>query len=276
MTNHQRPIGDNSMNEDRQDPLSSPLLPWHSAPIQDLLRFSLLNENMDGEGIISQRGFNEDDALDEYLQVLTSDLGAIPSDLEKGLSLGVEVFILSEKCGISPEAIKRVWLHSLKTGYLAARISKSQDVGQRVVWQAFVGGVLHDIGMLVFLAQQPQVFLTVVDMAQCQGQDLATMEKHILGTTHSESGAMFLARWGIDEELLTIVRSHDEPFLVPHTGFTSLTAVYAANVLEGGGIAQDGDGVVGCSGEAYLTRLGLWDDLPIWQGWMRNLHHLPV
>jgi hypothetical protein len=41
--------------------------------------------------------------------------------------------------------------------------------------------------------------------------------------------------------------------------------------LEGGGIAQDGDGVVGREGEAYLTRLGLWDDLPRWQGWMRDL-----
>lgn len=276
MTYHWNPVDEGFWNGDSQDPLGSSLLPWHSSLIEAHPRFSLPRGSMDREGMLPKTVFNEDEALERYLQVLTSHLGAIPSDLEKGLCLGVEVFILSEECGNSPETIKRVWQHSLKTGYMAALISKSQCVAQHMIWQAFVGGLLHDIGMLVFLTQQPEVFMTVVDIAQCQGQDLATIEKHILGTTHAESGAMFLARWGIDKELLTIVRSHDEPFLVPHADFSSLTAVYAANLLEGGGIAQDGDGVVGCSGETYLTRLGLWDDLPIWQGWMRDLHHLPV
>ena len=64
---------------------------------------------------------------------------------------------------------------------------------------------------------------------------------------------------------------HDQPFQVSHSVFCPLTAVYIANLLEGGGIAQDGDGVVGREGEAYLTRLGLWDDLPRWQEWMREL-----
>jgi len=39
---------------------------------------------------------------------------------------------------------------------------------------------------------------------------------------------------------------------------------------------QDSDGVIGWEGEAYLLDLGLWDELPQWQIWMRDLSHLSV
>ena len=183
----------------------------------------------------------------------------------------MEVFTLSEGLGISPWSMQALWRHSVRTGYMAALIAINQHVSRPLVWQAFIGGLLHDVGMLIFLTQQPEVFMAVVDLAQCQGQELGTMEKNFLGTTHAECGARFLARWGVSEELLTLVTFHDQPFQISHSVFCPLTAVYIANLLEGGGIAQDGDGVVGREGEAYLMRLGLWDDLPRWQGWMRDL-----
>ena len=216
------------------------------------------------------------DELENYFHFLTSQIGIIPPHFESGLSIGVEVFTLSEGFGISTSSIQVLWRHSVRTGYMAARIAMSRDVSRPLVWQAFVGGLLHDIGMLIFLTQQPQVFRAVVDLAQCQGQELGTLERNLLGTTHAESGAKFLARWGVPQELLTIVTFHDQPFLAPPSGFCPLTAVYIANVLEGGGIPQDGDGVIGWEGEAYLLDLGLWDELPHWQGWMRDISSLSV
>jgi len=213
----------------------------------------------------------ETDELETYIRLLTQQIGELPSDLENGLSVGLEVFTLSEGLGISPWSMQTLWRHSVRTGYMAALIAINQQVSRPLVWQAFLGGLLHDVGMLIFLTQQPEVFMAVVDLAQCQGQELGAMEKNFLGTTHAECGARFLARWGISEELLTLVTFHDQPFQVSHSVFCPLTAVYIANLLEGGGIAQDGDGVVGWEGEAYLMRLGLWDDLPRWQGWMRDL-----
>jgi hypothetical protein len=217
-----------------------------------------------------------DSALNEHIRALTRDAGMIPVDLERVLDFGVEVFILSEGCTVNASLVAVLWRHSLRTGYLAALIALNQRAGQRMVWQSFVGGVLHDIGMLVFLIQQPQIFTTVVDMAQCRGWELPMVEKQMLGTTHAESGATFLARWGVDEVLLATVAFHDDPLKVPQSVFGPWTAVYAANLVEGGGMAQDGDGVIGGEGEAYLTRLGLWDDLPLWQGWMRNIHQLAI
>lgn len=216
------------------------------------------------------------DELENYFHILTSQLGTIPPHSESGLSIGVEVFTLSEGFGISSASLQALWRHSVRTGYLAALIAIHQRVERSLAWQAFVGGLLHDIGMLIFLTHQPQVFMAVVGLAQCRGQELGAIERNLLGTTHAESGANFLARWGVAQELLDIVMFHDQPFKAPHSGFCPLTAVYIANVLEGGGFAQDGDGVVGWEGEAYLLRLGLWDDLPCWQKWMRGISSLSM
>ena len=225
----------------------------------------MIGSLMATEGVII-----DTDDLEKYFHTLTSQIGPLPSHLESGLSIGVEVFTLSEGLGISPPSLNVLWRHSVRTAYMAAVIAMSQQGDRSMAWEAFVGGLLHDIGMLVFLTQQPQVYMAVADLAQCRGQELGVIEKNLLGTTHAESGAKFLARWGVSKELLNIVAFHDKPFQIPHAGFCSLTAVFIANWLEGGGMPQDGDGVIGWEGEAYLTRLDLWENLPLWQRWMRD------
>ena len=231
---------------------------------------------MSGDTVVTESSTIDTDELEKYFHVLTSQIGTLPSHLESGLSIGVEVFTLSEGFGVAPVSVQTLWRHSVRTGYLAALIAMHQQIDRCSVWEAFVGGLLHDIGMLVFLTQHPDVFMAVVELAQCRGQELGTIEKNLLGTTHAASGTTFLTRWGVPQELLEIVRFHDQPFQAPHSGFCSLTAVYIANVLEGGGIPQDSDGVIGWESEAYLLGLGLWDELPHWQGWMRDLSHLSV
>ena len=214
--------------------------------------------------------------VERHVQAVAGNAGMIPVDLERALNLGVEVFLLSEECAVEPSCIAALWRHSLRTGCLAARIALHLGSNSRMVWQSFVGGVLHDIGMLVFLTQHPGAFRAVVEGSQCRGESLAVLEKRVLGYTHGESGATFLARWGIDDVLLAIAAFHDDPWNAPCATFGPLTAVYAGNFVEGGGIGQDGDGVIGGKGEAYLTRLGLWDDLPIWQSWMPGISQLAI
>lgn len=217
-----------------------------------------------------------DHSVEEYVRVVAGDAGLIPVDLERALDIGIEVFLLSEGCAVQSPRIAAVWRHSLRTAHLAALIALNQGSSQRMVWQSFVGGVLHDIGLVVLMTQQPEVCKTIVALAQCRGWELAVLEAQVLGFTHGECGATFLARCGIDEVLLGVVAFHDDPLKFSHSAFCPLTAVYAANIVEGGGIPQDGDGVIGIEGEAYLTRLGLWNDLPIWQEWLRSIQPLAI
>lgn len=281
VTEYWRRTDDESWNGDEERTHGKRVSPFHAAkpPSPWSRAFNprlLIRGQANFEELQSTALSHFDRAVEEHVRAVTGDAGMIPVDLERALDIGVEVFLLSEGCAVEPSCIAAVWRHSLRTGYLAALIALNQGSSQRMVWQSFVGGVLHDIGMLVFLTQEPEMFTTVVSIAQCRGWALPMVERQVLGCTHGESGATFLARWGIDEVLLAIVAFHDDPSKASHAAFGPLTAVYAANFVEGGGIAQDGDGVIGREGEAYLTRLGLWDDLPLWQGWMRSIQQLAI
>ena len=281
VTESWRRTDDDSWNGDAERTHGNQVSPFHAAkPLAPWSRaFSprlFIRGQSNFEELQSAAVSHLDRAVEEHVRAVTGHAGMIPVDLECALDVGVEVFLLSEGCAVEPSRIAAVWRHSLRTGYLAALIASNQGSSQRMVWQSFVGGVLHDIGMLVFLTQQPEVFTMVVEIAQSRGWDLAVAERRILGCTHGESGATFLARWGVDEALLAIVAFHDNPFKFPHGAFGSLTAVYAANLIEGGGVPQDGDGGIGREGEAYLTRLGLWNHLPLWQGWMKSLQQLTI
>ncbi len=205
---------------------------------------------------------------------LSRRVGPMPDSFAPVWSLFDELFVLSK--GVYPVAriIPRIWGHSIRTAYLAALIAEVQMGSPRMVWQAFAGGLLHDVGLLVLLTQKSQFYFRVVERARMCGVDLHTVERGMSGTTHAQVGADFLTRWGIEGSLIAIVAFHDEPYRLSGCAFCPATAVYLANLLDGGGIAQDSDGIPGAEGEAYLLHLGLYDRLPYWQARMRDIQQL--
>ena len=208
---------------------------------------------------------------EEIFQVLRTHIGSLPKEFEPLVDIGVETFTLSERFQENSVPLTFLWQHSIRTGYMAALISKAQHGDSHLAWEAFVGGLLHDIGHVVFLTQYPSHISQVIDVARKQGKSISLAEKHLLGISHGEIGVSLLNRWGIKGTVPQIVEWHDEPFHIPGFHSFSLTAVYIANELDGGGFPQDGDGAIGVEGEIYLKKLGLWDCLPLWQSWRRAI-----
>ncbi|MEZ4459140.1 MAG: HDOD domain-containing protein [bacterium] len=66
--------------------------------------------------------------------------------------------------------------------------------------QAYVGGLLHDVGRLVFYVTSPESFRGV--------HPLETIELEQHGKTHAEIGSTILALWGFPDELVGVVRDH--------------------------------------------------------------------
>ncbi|MDR4493941.1 MAG: HDOD domain-containing protein [Nitrospirales bacterium] len=216
------------------------------------------------------------DGLRAPLEQLTERVGPMPTSIASMVSLAVEVFTLSERLRFSIRPIQKIWAHSLRTGFLAALISEAHEAQSQIIWRSFAGGLLHDIGLLILLSQVSQQFFRVVELASIRGATLHIMEQEVYGTTHAELGAALLSRWGGEDALVHAVGFHDDPFRNDQTQFCSASAVYLANILDGGGIAQDCDGVLCAQGEAYLRRLGLLEQVPYWQARMREIQKVPI
>ena len=216
------------------------------------------------------------EGLRDPLDQLTRRIGSMPTFTASMVSLSVELFTLSEGFECSTRSIQKIWAHSLRTGYLAALITEAHGASSQVIWRSFAGGLLHDIGLLILFAQASQQFFRVVELASIRGTTLQVMEQDVYGTTHAELGAALLSRWGGDEALVSTVGFHDDPFRNGDTQFCSASAVFLANILDGGGIAQDCDGVFCPEGEAYLRRLGLMEEVPYWQTRMCEIQKVSI
>jgi HD-like signal output (HDOD) protein len=126
-----------------------------------------------------------------------------------------------------------LWLHSLSVASGAKAIAASEHADRSVQQEAFVGGILHDVGILVLAANFPENYDRVADLVIQEQITIPAAEQTEFSVTHAEVGAYLLGLWGIPSPILRIVSMHHSPELSGGAGFSALLAVHAANVLAG-------------------------------------------
>jgi HD-like signal output (HDOD) protein len=88
--------------------------------------------------------------------------------------------------------IERLWDHSLLVAALMRAIATAERWSTVEVGQAFLAGLLHEIGFLLLATAQPQQFLTTrADPARCADAEVAAF-----GCSRFEAGAYLLGLWG--------------------------------------------------------------------------------
>lgn len=101
------------------------------------------------------------------------------------------------------------WAHSLRTALIARELARrmhypSQD-------EAYLGGLVHDIGRLALLATAPEDYQYIFREYQ-DGESLCAAEHAAFGLTHVEVGAWMVEKWQLDSFLGDSVLYHHEPF----------------------------------------------------------------
>ncbi len=103
---------------------------------------------------------------------------------------------------------RRLWQHSVETGVAARRIARI--AGSVDPEEAFVAGLLHDIGKVVMLIKCTDAFHRIV-RAQASGADGLAAERDELGFDHALLGGALAERWGLARELVQAVHRHHWP-----------------------------------------------------------------
>ncbi|TCJ14763.1 HDOD domain-containing protein [Parasulfuritortus cantonensis] len=99
------------------------------------------------------------------------------------------------------------WRHSLKAAFLAKRLARA--VSYPHVEEAYLAGLLHDVGQLAMLAAFPADYRP----ALAEHEDdawLSRWEEDTFGFTHAEVGAWLAARWQLDGFLADALLYHHE------------------------------------------------------------------
>lgn len=102
---------------------------------------------------------------------------------------------------------RKLWQHLVATSLTARELSGVlRMLGGD---EAFLCGLLHDIGKLVMFRHDEGIFAQVNEMAD--EQQSLSMEQELYGYTHAQVGALICKRWGLPEEISYAVYSHHQP-----------------------------------------------------------------
>jgi len=101
---------------------------------------------------------------------------------------------------------RRLWRHSVLCAS-AARIMARQVPGTDTE-QAFVTGLLHDIGISLLFVNMPREFRKILDIAKAEQIDFRQAETKFWPYTHELIGAEVLRRWELPEEIPAAVEVH--------------------------------------------------------------------
>jgi putative nucleotidyltransferase with HDIG domain len=94
---------------------------------------------------------------------------------------------------------------------LSRKIAKSLQLSQAEVEDAFVGGLLHDIGKLILAHHCSEEYDEALRYAKREGLPCRTAELNVFGATHAEVGAYLLWLWGLPDSVTEIVARHHQP-----------------------------------------------------------------
>jgi HD-like signal output (HDOD) protein len=147
-------------------------------------------------------------------------------------------------------SIDDLYYRSLRVAELAMEMLATDPV---VAQDAFVAGMLHDVGQLVLWGKAEASFRECLAQSRRADEPLHLVERRLRGFTHAEIGAYLLGLWGLPYSIVDAVANHHSSEACAGHGLDVASAVLLASLLVDeamGAHAPRAD-------EALLDRLGI-------------------
>jgi putative nucleotidyltransferase with HDIG domain len=180
----------------------------------------------------------------------------------KSLSLMAEAFDKLAPEDLECFSFEQFQRHAM----LVARVAGAILPPGRSQQEAVTAGLLHDIGKLVLIADDPKRWNELNDIAIQRNVPLHEVEAEVEGATHAATGAYLLSLWGLPDGVVEAVAHHHDPDELSATALDAVAAVHIANALANDvEAAASGRAPSGGLDEAFLARLGVSAQQPGWR-----------
>ena len=177
------------------------------------------------------------------------------------LVLAHSVFKSGRPTAIAGFSLERLWSHSLQTALAARAIALCEKFSSAEAERAFLAGVLHDVGKIVFATRT----IPTIGAAMSIEEYSALMQSH-----HAEVGAYLLGLWGFPNPIVEAVAFHHMPSSAA-TGDLGLAGlIHVANHLAHQRHGQTSSAAESVLEPGFLESRGLLQRLPEWQAALEN------
>lgn len=183
----------------------------------------------------------------------------------RALVLSIQVFSQFEQKLIKGFSIDALAQHSWMTGVYSRRIAEAERCDPKIDDQAFLAGMLHDVGQLILASGLPDTYVHVLDIARTEHRTISDAEKAEFGTTHAEVGAYLLGLWGLPNPVIEAVALHHRPEDAAAQKFSPVLAVHVANAFAHDQSASHSQWPGNQINVAYIAALGLDGRVEAWK-----------
>ena len=131
--------------------------------------------------------------------------------------------MLRRKAGSEQFSPQSLWMHSAASGICCKMIA------ERIFTingdDAYLCGILHDIGLIVELEAEEEKFLTIIDELSASGPGIIELEQGALNTDHCEIGYLLAKEWRMADPIAEAIRDH-------HQNQTALSPQLPTGILQ--------------------------------------------
>ncbi|MDD2761498.1 MAG: response regulator [Methylomonas sp.] len=159
-----------------------------------------------------------------------------------------------------------IWQDAGRVAELARLIALTEDQQDDRPDQAYLGGLLHNIGLLIFLSHGDNQLKALLEQVKNTDIPLVELEMQIFGFTRFEAAAYLLSLWKIPPRIIEAILLQNSPNETDYDGINALTAVHAAACLLRPEFSQGYERLFDMTLDTdYLQRINKLDRLSAWQ-----------
>ncbi len=170
--------------------------------------------------------------VSQHVKDITQAMTILGIETVKTLVLSLGLFSQMETDKVASLRLNRLWNHSINVANLAKKIAQFENASQLIIDNAYISGMLHDIGRLVMGNEFTVTYKEVIQNAETGVMDMLSAERKFFHTSHCEVGAYLMGLWGFENSIIEAVLFHHDYLHIPPEEFSPACFVFAANQIE--------------------------------------------
>lgn len=128
---------------------------------------------------------------------------------------------------------EEIWEHCNRVAFYAREIAIKYRL-TKVVENAYMGGLLHDLGRIVLLATDMELVKRIANIVEDRKIITSTvMEEISIGISHSKIGELIAEKWNFPDHLKQTIRWHHSPLSADKEYRDLVYTIYLANMFCG-------------------------------------------
>jgi HD-like signal output (HDOD) protein len=124
---------------------------------------------------------------------------------------------------------KDLWTHCIAVGVTARELAKQMKLP--VSDEAFLAGMIHDVGLLISLQTAPEQLRQVCEIAKNSDRNFVDIEREVMGMDHQQLGSCLAEHWRFPKNCQMVAGYHHKPSALGEQNKMLVTLVYVADTI---------------------------------------------